>query len=90
VQFAQARRHPAVAEGTGAVNATEDARPTGRGLTPLHSSVGHSDVEVVRTLVGCGADVNARDALGRTPLMHLGHDMERPAHERQGAGGAGR
>jgi len=67
----------AVAEGTGAVNATEDAGPTGRGLTPLHSSVGHADVEVVRTLVECGADVNARDALGRTPLMHLGHDMER-------------
>jgi len=66
----------AVAEGTGAVNATEDTGPGARGITPLHSCAGCADVEVVRTLLDCGAVINARDSLGRTPLMVLGHDME--------------
>jgi ankyrin repeat protein len=66
----------AAAEGTGgAINATEDLAD-GRGLTPLHSAVGYADLDVIRTLVDCGADVNARDALGRTPLMILAHEME--------------
>jgi ankyrin repeat protein len=66
----------AVAEGTGAIHATEEGTALGSGLTPLHSSVGYADLEVIRTLVDCGAGVNARDSLGRTPLMVLAHEME--------------
>jgi ankyrin repeat protein len=65
----------AAAEGTGAINGTENLAD-GRGLTPLHSAVGYADLDVIRALVDCGADVNARDAIGRTPLMILAHEME--------------
>jgi ankyrin repeat protein len=79
VRMAAFSRKPGViraaAEGTGAVHATEDTA-LGRGLTPLHSSVGYCDIPVIQTLVACGANVNARDAIGRTPLMVLAHEME--------------
>jgi ankyrin repeat protein len=48
-----------------------------KGLTPLHALVGRGKSEIIRTLVECGADVNARDAFGRTPLMILADAMER-------------
>jgi ankyrin repeat protein len=78
----------AVAEGTGAVHATESLGGGERGLTPLHSCVGYGDVDVVRTLVECGADPNARDALGRTPLMLACFEMDRlrMIGEREAAG----
>jgi ankyrin repeat protein len=45
-------------------------------MTPLHDLVGSGKVAVIRTLVNCGADVNARDGLGRTPLMILASSLE--------------
>jgi ankyrin repeat protein len=36
--------------------------------TPLHEAAWKGDVETVRALVGKGADINAVDALGGTPL----------------------
>lgn len=42
----------------------------GRTRTPLHWAAQHGHVEVVRTLIDNGANVNARDVFGRTPL-HL-------------------
>lgn len=42
----------------------------GRTRTPLHWAAQHGHVEVVRTLIDNGADVNAKDVFGRTPL-HL-------------------
>ena len=46
-------------------------------MTPLHDLVDSGKVDVIRTLVECGADVNARDALGRTPLMVLAKSLAR-------------
>ncbi len=51
-------------------NATEDLddRPKS---TPLHGLVDTCNARLVAALVECGADVNARDGIGRTPLMRL-------------------
>lgn len=41
------------------------------GNTPLHLAIENLNVEVVRVLIGAGADVNRRDAIGSwTPLAH--------------------
>ena len=43
-----------------------------RGLyenSPLHSAAGHEKFEVVRKLIEYGADINARDEDGGTPLF---------------------
>ena len=41
----------------------------GRGRTPLHIAVGHTeDIAVVTTLLAAGADASARDWTGATPL----------------------
>ncbi len=39
------------------------------GCTDLHRASSHGDYELVRELIGSGAQVNQRDAEGRTPLM---------------------
>ena len=51
-------------------------RDDAAGETPLHDLVGYGKPEVIRTLVEAGADVNARDSLGRTPLMALAMQSE--------------
>ncbi len=40
------------------------------GSTPLHETVGFSDTEITKLLIEAGADVNAKDRYGKTPL-HL-------------------
>ena len=46
----------------------------GRTRTPLHWASQHGHVEVVQTLIDNGANVNARDVFGRTPLhLAVGH-----------------
>ncbi len=45
-------------------------------ITPLHALVGNGKPGLIRTLIECGADVNARDGLGRTPLMVLASSLE--------------
>jgi len=50
------------------------------GFTPLHKAADARDLESVRLLVGRGADINAADKLGNTPLDcadHVigGHDV---------------
>jgi hypothetical protein len=39
--------------------------------TPLHAATGAGDVELLQLLIGHGADVNARNARGKTPLQML-------------------
>ncbi len=43
---------------------------TGPHSTPLHTAAQQSNVEMVRSLLAQGADVNARDGHGETPLHH--------------------
>jgi len=46
-----------------------------RGKTPLHMLVFHGDLENIKLLINKGADVNATDSIGQTPIMfgiHLG------------------
>jgi hypothetical protein len=59
----------------GDLNARHDTDEVKK-MTPLHGLVGRGNVGVIRTLVDCGADVNARDGLGRTPLMVLASNLE--------------
>src|SRR5678815_2404930 len=46
------------------------------GVTPLHGAASAAEIPIIRTLVECGAKINARDAVGRTPLMMLAHQLE--------------
>lgn len=39
-----------------------------RGWTPLHVAADHYSVDAARVLLGHGAEVNARDVYGNTPL----------------------
>jgi ankyrin repeat protein len=41
------------------------------GLTPLHHAAWGGYLEVIEQLLAAGAEVDARDALGRTPLIHM-------------------
>jgi len=45
-------------------------------MTPLHEAAASGRVNVIQTLVECGAEVNARDELGGTPLMVLSASLE--------------
>ena len=45
-----------------------EARPGIAGETPLHDAAFAGDVETVKALLAAGADPNARDVGGRTPL----------------------
>ncbi len=51
---------------------TNDAK----GMTPLHELAATGKIAVIKTLIELGADVNARDGLGRTPLMVLAANLE--------------
>ncbi|MBC7784494.1 MAG: hypothetical protein H7144_11710 [Burkholderiales bacterium] len=57
------------------------------GITPLHFVVDELDPEMVKVMLEFGADINAHDALGRTPLMMLGHAMERLREDDEESGG---
>jgi len=46
------------------VNSASDS-----GITPLHSAVMKGSVEAARTLISLGANLEARDQYGRTPLF---------------------
>jgi ankyrin repeat protein len=64
-----------LAEHGGNVNARYDTSDA-KSMTPLHDRAGSGKAAVIRTLIECGADVNARDGLGRTPLMILAENLE--------------
>jgi len=57
--------------------ATVSVRGYGQ-LTPLHSAVHYRDVEMVRFLLKCNADVHSQDSLGWTPLHSLGESISLP------------
>lgn len=59
----------------GDVNVRSDD-PAQLGVTPLHNAASGAEISVIKTLVECGAGINARDAIGRTPLMMLAHQLE--------------
>ena len=44
--------------------------PDMTGLSPLHIAVEHDAGGMVKTLLGAGADIEAKDKQGRTPLIH--------------------
>jgi len=50
--------------------------PAQLGVTPLHNAASGAEIPVIQTLVECGAEINGRDAIGRTPLMMLAHQLE--------------
>ncbi len=43
------------------------------GRTPLHVAVARNHVDCARLLLSWGADINAKDVLGRTSLMIAAH-----------------
>jgi ankyrin repeat protein len=59
----------------GDVNVRSDD-PAQLGVTPLHNAASGAEISVIKTLVECGAGINGRDAIGRTPLMMLAHQLE--------------
>ena len=48
---------------------------------PVHTAAEHGDLESVRSLMESGADLDARDERGRTPLMEATH-ANQPVHLR--------
>ena len=56
-------------DGTGRIKCYEHFNDY-MGNAPLHDAVLHDRVDVVRVLLGAGADVNATNNAGKTPL-HL-------------------
>ena len=50
-----------------------------QGLTPLHYGANHNKKEIVELLIANGADVNAMDSFGFTPLNHAKQTETRKA-----------
>lgn len=57
------------------------------GFTPLHLAVEKNQLQVVQFLIDEGADLDARDVYGRTPL-ELAEDLASDDLEKESAGGA--
>ena len=53
---------------TALVDAGADLKATGKKDHPLHDAASADQVDIVKLLLARGADVDARDAAGRTPL----------------------
>lgn len=53
---------------------------------PIHTAVEHRQLEVIRELVACGADINAKSENGMTPL-HLAVDVVADSVEQVGLAG---
>ena len=45
-------------------------------ITPLHDAVSNKDVEMIKLLISYGADKEARDRYGNTPLALAGDDVD--------------
>ena len=58
-----------------------------KGFTPLHLAVEKNHLQVVQFLIDKGADLDARDVYGRTPL-ELAEELARDDLEEESAGGA--
>ena len=58
-------------------------------LYAAHPRVAFGPSNVVKALVDAGADVNAKEARGMTPLMYGGHDRPRRHRDREDAHRAG-
>jgi len=67
-------------KGGGDINAKEDAGGY-KGITAFHAAAYNGDSREMRILAECGADVNVRDPIGKTPLMMLTGQLE--WHERR-------
>ena len=60
----------------GDINAQEPEKASNPGSTPMHSAAeGGGDPAVLKMLVSCGANPNARDPSGKTPLMTLAEGL---------------
>ena len=59
----------------GDINVRSDTEGDG-GPTVMHAASSEGDVAMMQMLVDLGADPNARDSCGRTPLMSLGGQLE--------------
>jgi len=54
------------------------------GETPLHEAArGLADVETLKYLISHGADVNAKDEVGRTPLDVINEDDENAEEQKR-------
>lgn len=76
VSLGKAEMVRALAENGSDVN----LRNSRSGWSLVHSAVEHRQMDVIRELVRLGADINATDASGATPL-HLALDLEFDAAE---------
>ena len=62
------RSFPALFPAANGASAADSASALLEGATPLHVAATRGDGEALLTLLGAGADADARDAEGRTPL----------------------
>ena len=71
-------RDPRVIRGLAAAGADLDAFTTDGESNPLLSAAARGDVEVIRTLLECGAHPNVTDAAGFTPLWKAIQHLSEP------------